>query len=1560
MENATNHIQLKMNQWKNKLIDLTKSNRLLNFKDSLTTNVKLNQSLNPIFKILEQGSKSILVRENVDLNRYKSKKNQESQSEEDFLNYEYDALEFNNDSERKALNKLETVLNKIRLKAKSHLDERGVNTLFVAFGFLEWTESENSKIILKSPLVLVPVSLVRKTSKEPYYLNRYDDDIVFNPTLAFKMKNDFGIELPENIEEDIESISNWIQSLSSFFSGQKNWRIVEEVYIAPFSFNKLVMYKDFDSYSEVFENNSVVQRLSGIDLSEDRLKSSEGYSLEEYENKSKSVESYQVLDSDSSQLESILAAKNGSSFIMHGPPGTGKSQTIANIIAEILAQGKKVLFVSEKMAALEVVKKRLEKESLGDFCLELHSANTNKKVILEELDRVLQSTKSFSNSQIPFFKLDEVKRELNQYVKELHQTVNPLRLKPYLVHGKLAKLGKVPDVNFKIPNINDYDQELVQKVINLLERFDKQKHLLVIYDNHLWKDSIPKKFTFELQSDIQANFNELAEKVLNLKGCLEKNINFSWKSNIENVIRLNKVHGLLKEKPVFPIQWLENTEMLEEGQKQLSNNQSLFTTYKKQVEIVLSKYRPQALELNVSKIYDCLTTKYENEIEEFMKESFWEHLLSDEPNLLRGIEEIKIIFTKIKDHEQYMQQTMGIQLDNLNLDEVERMLLIYNKLHCFPRPSEVWFDITKKEDVVKWFKEGKSVTSEYLLEEKQILTDYESEILTLDLIGLQERFLLNYSSFLRVFKPAYHRESKLIHHYSKKTNLSYQDILKDLKLANRVKKKQDCLEKEDKNFKEYLGANYQGTETEWNDLELQINNFSDILIDISLDKESFRKFMFKLTERQVEEIQKRYIDLSTLKEQLENCWQEISLYYQLANPFEDKEVNLSNLLNQLSILEEVVLDLKNYKQQIYEQTELQYKPNYNQLLDDLKDIQEINNQREAIEASKQEMQLIYGELFQGYNTRWSDIHHAIEWVQNLKLIMDHDINTSFIELLSKSHSIDKFQENLTILVKQWEEMQRSISFFKTIFPLDKKLFGEYTFLNVHLEILIEQLHVWAENSYHLQEWIQFNEIIDCINELELQDFTETIFQIRDVDYSYKEVFLKRFYKLWLDYAYSQLPNLNRFRRVDHEDSLNLFKELDRNQLSINGSRLYEKLQLTRIGYVEGSLRELSILRREISKKKRHKPIRKLFSEIPDLLMTIKPCMMMSPLSVSQFVDPTILQFDVVIFDEASQIASEDAIGAIVRGKQVIIAGDNKQLPPTRFFGSSTDINDEFLDEEEDQLYDNYESILDECAVFLPDKRLKWHYRSKNESLIAFSNKEIYNNELFTFPSSVNGPNDGVSFVYVKDGVYDRSGSRRNIIEAKKVAELVFELLEKTPNRSLGVIAFSEAQQEAIRYQVEHLRNIRPEFEEFFAEDRQDPFFIKNLENVQGDERDTIIFSVGYGKDQTGNLHYNFGPLNKPGGERRLNVAVTRAKYQVILVSSITHSDLDDSRLKKKGPQLLKNYLYYANTNGKFAVILGSLDDGEFESPLEEDVYEMLTSRGLTLRKQIGCSSYRID
>jgi len=513
----------------------------------------------------------------------------------------------------------------------------------------------------------------------------------------------------------------------------------------------------------------------------------------------------------------------------------------------------------------------------------------------------------------------------------------------------------------------------------------------------------------------------------------------------------------------------------------------------------------------------------------------------------------------------------------------------------------------------------------------------------------------------------------------------------------------------------------------------------------------------------------------------------------------------------------------------------------------------------------------------------------------------------------------------------------------------------------------------------LQMWTDFKKLREEFIKVNMGVFLSKLLENPPEASQLLDIYHKTIYQAWLDSIFEKTTVLSEFRGQNHEKVIEEFRKLDKELVYLSGQKIIELCNSRRPKNIlfKAQDSEFSILRREAAKKRKHLPIRHLFNRIPNLLLKLKPCLLMSPLSVSQFIQPDIktekqipfddyvqsevLKFDLVIFDEASQIFTEDVVGAIYRGRQLIVAGDSKQLPPTNFFRTMDNDEDYNENEIEEETSADFNSVLDECSTILSPHLLKWHYRSKHESLIAFSNNQFYGDRLITFPSSrYKNETLGIKFVYVPDSVYDRGGKRNNIKEAEIVADKVFQHFTNYPNKSLGVVAFSQAQMIAIEDEIEQRRRLKPEFEGFFKEDRLEGFFVKNLENVQGDERDVIIFSIGYGCDQHGRMTMNFGPLNKPGGERRLNVAVTRAREKIILVSSIKASDIDIHTTKASGVLNLHYYLAYSEIGERALTITHPQGKGDIESPLEESVTEVIKNMGYNVINQVGCSGYRID
>lgn len=519
--------------------------------------------------------------------------------------------------------------------------------------------------------------------------------------------------------------------------------------------------------------------------------------------------------------------------------------------------------------------------------------------------------------------------------------------------------------------------------------------------------------------------------------------------------------------------------------------------------------------------------------------------------------------------------------------------------------------------------------------------------------------------------------------------------------------------------------------------------------------------------------------------------------------------------------------------------------------------------------------------------------------------------------------------------------------------------------NSALSSVISRCEEIFTSMQKMHEWVVLQSLISKCENVGLSHFLLALEKVGVNDAP--EIFEKRFYSQWVETFLTIDPALLEFSGPLREKKVNQFKELDRKLQASMLKRIQYKASEPARGVVGaqsnfGNGGEVGILRRELQKRKRIKPLRKLFNEIPHVLQALKPCMLMSPVSVSTFLQPGSVNFDLVVFDEASQLPTPEAIPAILRGKQIVVAGDENQLPPTSFFSASTIFEEENeLDSSEE--FEPLESLLDDCIAIEPvfqENKIVWHYRSKDERLIQFSNRFFYNGSLITFPASTTSDEGrGVHLVHTGEGTWDRGRSRTNKIEAKRVAEIVVEQFKKYPERSLGVASMNASQKEAIENALDELISNKPDLQAFIDTNRPEPFFVKSLENVQGDERDTIIISIGYAKTPTGALSLNFGPLNSEGGWRRLNVLVTRAKWQLFLVTSLQSHELSAINPLNKGAVMLRNYIQYVEQGGKLPSdpVTTTIDE---TNDFEDSIAMSLRDRGLIVDEQVGASEYRID
>lgn len=622
------------------------------------------------------------------------------------------------------------------------------------------------------------------------------------------------------------------------------------------------------------------------------------------------------------------------------------------------------------------------------------------------------------------------------------------------------------------------------------------------------------------------------------------------------------------------------------------------------------------------------------------------------------------------------------------------------------------------------------------------------------------------------------------------------------------------------------------------------------------------------------------------------------------------------------------------------------------LIDAILEAQRIEEKLEENDALASEA---LGSAWQGPSSDWIALRKGTEYLIEVhRGVRKDQLPEVLLDTLVSQPDLTAIESLIKELRAHRQDLEEARGDFRTEIDLDPEVrFEEGSLSSQPYDVQMETFARCRDETPRLQEIVTFNQNADKLEEEGLGPVREAAATWQEAPSHLVDAFRRAYFNVLLERAMDERPALEQFSGAQHDQVVERFRELDRASLRHN------RFELAREHY-EGmpdkrGAGQMGTLLYEMGKKSRHMPIRRLMKQAGNAIQAIKPVFMMSPMSVPKYLPPGSIDFDLVVFDEASQVRPVDALGSILRGQQSVVVGDNKQLPPTSFFDSAIDTSgDDFKQQAGDQ-----ESILDLFrSRGAPEQMLRFHYRSKHESLIAVSNKEFYDNDLNVFPSPDGEQEEtGLEFNHLPDTTYDRGGSRKNKGEAEEVARRVMEHARENPGMSLGVATFSSAQQEAIRDRLEYERRQDPSCEDFFSGHPDEPFFVKNLESVQGDQRDVIFISVGYGRDDDGRVSMNFGPLNQDGGERRLNVLTTRAKYRCEVFTNLTADDIDLSSTNARGVEVLKEYLKFAETG---ELDLATASGRGPDSPFEEAVADRLREEGYDVEYQVGVAGFYID
>jgi len=1410
---------------------------------------------------------------------------------------------------------LEKKSNSLISKSKSFIDETGINVLQGAFGFLEWKDNNNDKLSL-APLILLPIQITKKISRKgaEFWLNGIEGEFEVNTVLIEKLKIDNNIDLPKDVDEDIEV---YFQKINKTFEELQNFRVRRQVAFGIFPSSKIEMYHDLDTKNTNFYDNNIINTLlAGSENSMSTSIYGEDYDIDK-ENLDHKVP-YLVMDADASQFSALLDIQERKNLSIEGPPGTGKSQTIVNVIADSLSKNKKVLFIAEKKAALDVVKARLDALDLGDFAFQVQ-ANKSKKEAYESIKDRLELSKRQFNDNYEFLlkNIEDTRDNIKSYINILSKNYKETGIKIYKILGKSIFYSEI---------INDLPNDLVEhEIINLNylsndSLLELEKVCRLIKD--AWSEKNNNLDNWEITSKLSLSPFEI-DSILNLTGRIYK--------NIENGLEQRK--KIIKE---YDLNIKEDNDLL---------------LFKKISEI----------DYEIDNNF--LINVFNND-----KTAFYDNFINNN----KEYEDLKLIisnvvnFNNLPSHEDV--ESLNEFIESTGVNSIDNDAI---KIHLEESKKNIE-GTNKYQEISKNIKNKYPKTSNYSL---KIISDI---ILTLngyddEVLNLRDFNHFKFKDCLKVFSEYQlqlndiNRKKLLVEENINFIDKDINELIDNLKTYSKS------------GLLSYFSKKYRNSK----------KVVSELLIENDFSKNEKKDVIEKYTNYclAVKDFKKKSEGLKLFNQQYLKNDTNYLIYENLFNLY----INILNITNDNNELLKIAINWEsnflNYDDKIINHDLDIYK---NKSLDDLIDSNlKSKTFYEKIINNENFLKIIRDKFVQK-NIGKGNIN---EIAKNMFLYLKHKVLQE--QLLSELQLEDHQLNNLENIINHYDLVSGidDSPFKKQIInSLETKLFKEivkncsnyYKSITLQVELVSEFNNIvdikndslikndLSDNNKKLFEELfndkkgliahtNYNQFISESNQFSLDYIIKYIsnkYKALDKLFDYSEAIL---FRNLTKNVYKEYINLPKFNGSNLNLLINEFKAVDKKIIKINQNRIKNYL-ISNASPPVGTSRgkkseytELSLIENEINKKARHRPIRYLTKHAGSALLEIMPCWMMSPHAVARFIEKNNIIFDLVVIDEASQMTPENAIGALFRAKNALIVGDTNQLPPTNFFKKV--FTEDGNDEDEDILE---ESILEMANMtFKPIRRLKWHYRSRHSSLIAFSNKYIYDNSLIIFPSSHEDKKGmGVSLRYV-DGLYS---SQTNFIEAQQLVDQAINIMTNRPNKSMGIVSLNIKQKELIEEMLtQRIESNKKALEYKYNWDEQEngleKLFIKNLENVQGDERDIILISTVYGPEKKGGpVMKRFGPINGLAGKRRLNVLFTRAKDQIITFTSMTSHNLNVDENSNPGAYLLKLWLEYSETGKMLDIGPPKQPDSDFE----RFVINQLEKNGFIAQPQVGVAGYFID
>lgn len=1445
---------------------------------------------------------------------------------------------------------LATRLNALRTGARRAVEETGVNSLYAVFGFLERPEADHSGTRILSPLLMLPVdfdsALWKQTRK--FAVSGYGDEPFLNPALKVRLEQEH-IELPEWVEG--ETPSQFLPRVADAVKAKQGWRVRSFLTVGLFESTFMIIWEDLNSQqwpgkTSPAANQVVARLLAGGGGTSD--------AADEYEIDSPTIAArlpQPILPADSSQLSVLFDVLDGKSMAVKGPPGTGKSQTIANVIAAAMERGKSVLFVAEKMAALEVVKKRLEEADLGQFVLELHSTHAQKAEVYRSFkDRLLLPR---NNPQSADFsaRMDELtaeKARLNEYVAAMNASLGATAKTIHQAIWRLQALGSVDlPKSLLTTSIKWAANMTARRRDEITESLKNYQGVLAAtlgaggsFADHPWRWLKRDMTPFEqaqhlaLLEDLRQRLSMLVDVGNALRWVGVPDL---WTLQFAEIRKI--VSGLYAFPESLPAG--VSAKLMRAFARGIDPGQAiqcvqLHRASMEHLNLIRRAIEPDGAKAPAEEIKAIANVLARQGMKRVSDLPAREAALQDE---IRKLSEL--------DHSidgLLSEMRCRFRVDSHNLSALGQVSSLLTKVakealeYRSPRLREAailqaiagWQSLVERIEMYR-IRLSPPIDSE---------VDVDPEELEAHSRALQRKGFLAFLSPGRRRALARWRELG-----GGRERPDFDRAADELNAMAGISRARIQL-REDELLQDLAGTKFAGDKTDFQALRQAAelvqavqkvvsrdiaatsrlswfieNASADLVLRVKLFFESGNGPDFQLIGSMKEgqtigdAIEQRQRALAEVESVAKNA----SGHHLRVEATMDDLTTAANSLEELAKIHEELRVLGQVCQQLQDAG-----------IDPFRDLDA------ASRTAKFHVQLL-------------GLMHPSVSHQVISELTDGDLQSRLHQLRRQAEQLKSATEDAWAL---YQEIPRTAG-------------GEVP--GSRLREIADSVDSSLASRGALADWSLLLRSRDQAISAETASVIAA-FDESSSRFDLPAVWEQIYWRSAVDAEYRSSPLLRQSDGHTLESARARIKHLDREMMGLAKHKIRSELANKRgpRGVDSGQASvwtEEALIDRLAQQTRPRVAVRDFMERAISASVALKPCFMMSPASIARYLPRGTTLFDLVIIDEASQVKAEEAIGAIARGRQAVVVGDPMQLPPTTFF-----IRVGMDDEGDQELGIDEESILDlALGTFRPIRDLRWHYRSQHHSLIRFSNHHFYENRLVVFPSPTDVAQGelGVRYAHLPDALYqggvDGKKGGVNPDEARAVAEAAVKAMTERPTWSLGVAATNKAQADLIEDEVAVLAATSSAARRYINEHEGtlEPFFVKNLENVQGDERDHIIISTVYGKSSaTGTVRQTFGPIVGAHGHRRLNVLYTRARRRVDVLSSMTSADIHLTDTSSRGARALKGYLEYAAT--------GVLEQGvasvrnQPESDFEAAVAERLSQRGFEVHFQVGVAGYRLD